>query len=280
MKVYTNIAEMKQACRKWQEQGKTIGLVPTMGYLHAGHMSLVKAARDNNDIVVVSIFVNPSQFGPGEDFSCYPRDMAADTALCEQVGVDAIFAPSDQEMYPTPYISYVEPVDLADKLCGKSRPGHFRGVCTVVLKLFNIVRPDNAYFGQKDAQQFIILQQMVKDLNLDVAMQRLPIVREADGLAMSSRNVYLNAQERQQALQLSRALEAAKKIYGFGERSAAVLIAAMQEEIDRAELAKVDYLEIVDSKTLQAVETIDGEVLMALAVYFGKTRLIDNSFLG
>ncbi len=280
MEIITTVAQMKAQTKSWRQKGQSIGLVLTMGYLHAGHLSLIQAARANNDIVVVSIFVNPSQFGPNEDFERYPRDMAADRALCEQAGVDVIFAPTVSEMYPPGFISYVEPSDLSERLCGASRPGHFKGVATVVLKFFNIIAPDDAYFGQKDAQQFIILQKMARDFNLDIALHCLPIIREKDGLAMSSRNVYLNPEERKQALQLHLAIDAAKKIYADGERDATPIIAAIAADLSLATLAQVDYIAIVDRENLQPVEKIEGEVLVALAVFFGQTRLIDNTFLG
>lgn len=280
MEIFTTVSEMKNQTALWKQSGKSIGLVPTMGYLHAGHASLIEEARRKNDVVVVSIFVNPSQFAPNEDFERYPRDMAADSALCLEQGVDAIFAPSTGEMYPEGYISYVDPVDLSTRLCGKSRPGHFRGVCTVVLKLFNIMQPDRAYFGQKDAQQLIILSRMVEDLNLDLQICPMPIIRESDGLAISSRNVYLSGEERAQAVQLYAATEAARRLYAAGERSVAPIVAAMECELAKAGLARIDYLEIVDLRTLNQVERIEGQCLAAMAVYFGKTRLIDNILLG
>lgn len=280
MQIITNIQEMRELANSWRRQGQSIGLVPTMGYLHQGHLSLMEAARAENDYVAASVFVNPTQFGPNEDFERYPRDLQADAALAERAGVDALFCPEVAAMYPPGYSIYVEPTGLSEHLCGKSRPGHFRGVCTVVLKLFNIVMPHRAYFGQKDAQQFIILERMVRDLDLDIQMRRMPIVREADGLAMSSRNVYLSTEERQQALALSRSLNQAGQLYNAGERQAAALHTAVMDELAKSPLGRVDYVEIVDLATLLPLETIDKPALLALAVFFGKTRLIDNIILG
>ena len=245
-------------------------------------MSLIGKAVEENDKVAVSIFVNPTQFGPNEDYARYPRDMEADSRICRELGADVIFAPSPEEMYPDGYITYVEPQELKDSLCGVSRPIHFRGVCTVVLKLFNIVMPDNAYFGQKDAQQYIILDRMVRDLDMSsrLTLDRMPIVREADGLAMSSRNVYLSEQERSQALCLSRAVAEAERMYAQGCRDAKAVAAAMEKCIAEAPLAKIDYLTIVDTCRLLPVENMDRPVLAAMAVYFGNTRLIDNTILG
>ena len=282
MKIVKSVKEMGEISRQWHKEGLTVGLVPTMGYLHDGHISLINAARKDNDRVVVSVFVNPTQFGPNEDYERYPRDIDADSRACEAAGTDIIFAPEPPEMYPPHFITYVEPTELETRLCGVTRPIHFRGVCTVVLKLFNIVCPDNAYFGQKDAQQFFILERMVRDLNLDdkLTLHRMPIIREADGLARSSRNVYLNAEERKQALCLSRAVAEAERLYASGERDAAKLLSAMKEKIDAAPLAKIDYLTAVDTIDLLPVEKLDGKVLVAMAVYLGKTRLIDNTILG
>ena len=279
MQIITTIAEAKEVCRAWQLEGLTIGLVPTMGYLHQGHASLMQAARAENDRLVATIFVNPTQFGPNEDFERYPRDLEADAALAKAIGVDMLFCPEVTEMYPPGYISYLEPAGLTDCLCGASRPGHFRGVCTVVLKLFNIIRPDKAYFGQKDAQQFAVLNRMVADMDLDLKMRRMPIVREADGLAMSSRNVYLSATERQEALALNRALQAVEQLFKAGERQTKVLIAAMQAELGQTLVGSLDYLEIVDLETLEPIAQIESSALCALAVFFGKTRLIDNVVL-
>ena len=280
MRIIKDIQEMHTLSAQWRSEGKTIGLVPTMGYLHEGHLSLIHAAREENDIVVTSIFVNPSQFGPNEDFDRYPRDLAADSAACTEAGVDVIFAPQAAEMYPEGYTTYIDPGAIGQRLCGVTRPIHFRGVCTVVLKLFNIVQPQHAYFGQKDAQQYLILKRMAADLNVDIILHRLPIIREADGLAKSSRNVYLTPEQRAQATVLSAAVKTAEQLYCSGEREAEVILAAMSRQLAQAELAKVDYLQIVDTDNLLPVQHLDREVLVAMAVYFGDTRLIDNTILG
>ena len=279
MQIITDIKEMQKLAHSWRAQGKSIGIAPTMGYLHRGHLSLMEAARAENDYVVASIFVNPTQFGPNEDFERYPRDLPADMALAESVNVDVLFCPEALAMYKQGFGTYVESQDLSKHLCGKSRPGHFRGVCTVVLKLFNIVGPNRAYFGQKDAQQLIILRRMADDLNLDIEIKSLPIVREQDGLALSSRNVYLTAEERQQAVALSRALNRVRELFVEGERQAAVLHAAIMDELSRAPLSRIDYAEIVDMENLLPMALLDKAALIALAVFFGKTRLIDNVFL-
>lgn len=279
MKTITALAEMSAAVREVQAAGRTIGFVPTMGFLHEGHLSLVREARRVSDIVVVSIFVNPLQFGPGEDFRVYPRDIARDSRMLEPLGVDYLFCPNEGEMYPPGYRTHVEVRDLQDRLCGRSRPGHFRGVCTVVLKLFNIVRPDYAFFGQKDAQQAMIITRMAADLNLGVTIVARPIVRETDGLALSSRNTYLSAEERRAAAVLWRSLEAVRRDCSSGETDAEALIRTMQALIDREPLAKVDYLAVVRPDTLEPVSRVEGETLAALAVYFGRTRLIDNTLL-
>jgi pantoate--beta-alanine ligase len=279
MKIITDIGEMQELAKEARKAGQSIGLAPTMGYLHRGHLSLMEAARKQNNLVVASIFINPTQFGPNEDFERYPRDLEADSALAKSVGVDVLFCPEVKEMYPAGYDIYVEPQDLGRRLCGFSRPGHFRGVCTVVLKLFNIVQPRRAYFGQKDAQQFIILERLTRDLNLDIEMMRLPIVREADGLAMSSRNVYLKAEERAQALALYRSIGEAERLFTAGERDAAVLRLAVQAELARAALGRLDYAELVDMENLLPLNKLDKPALLALAMYFGQTRLIDNTVL-
>ena len=247
-----------------------------MGYLHEGHKSLIDAARKENDRVVVSIFVNPMQFGPTEDLESYPRDLKKDAALCEAAGVDIIFHPEPEEMYADGFCSYVDMNGLTTELCGKSRPIHFRGVQTVVLKLFHIVTPDRAYFGQKDAQQLAVIRRMVKDLNVDTTIIGCPIIREADGLAKSSRNTYLSPEERKAALVLSRSLKLGKKLIEDGEKDAKKVIAAIRGEIEKEPLAKIDYVEIVDWNTLEPVDSTEGEILTAMAVYIGKTRLIDN----
>jgi len=279
MRILTRIAEMKAVVKELKAQSKSIGFVPTMGFLHEGHLSLVRECRKNADVTVVSIFVNPLQFGPKEDFKDYPRDLDRDAHLLEREGVDFLFHPEAAEMYPQGYRTMVEVAGLQDKLCGRSRPGHFKGVSTVVLKLFNIVQPDLAFFGQKDAQQALILKRMVRDLNLDVDIRVLPIVRDQDGLALSSRNMYLDTKERQAALVLTRSLAQAKLMFEAGEGQTSSIITAMKNLIGREPLARIDYIEIVDLEELNPVETIDGDVLVALAVYIGRTRLIDNIVL-
>lgn len=258
----------------------TVGFVPTMGYLHEGHLSLIRQARSETDTVVVSIFVNPTQFGPGEDFDRYPRNLERDEALCREAGADLIFYPTRDDMYPDGYASYVVPEGLDRHLCGASRPGHFRGVMTVVLKLFQIVRPTDAYFGQKDIQQARILQQMVEDFHLPVNMHIEPIVREPDGLAMSSRNVYLTAEEREQATCLNEALNKVQEAVHAGQTTVQILEGIMRETVDRQTLARLDYARIVDDRTLQPITRVTGPAIAALAVTFGKTRLIDNILIG
>jgi len=276
MTIVTSIEEMQAASKKEKAAGRTIGLVPTMGFLHEGHLSLVRAARKKADVAVVSIFVNPTQFGPREDFLTYPRDFERDAGMLEKEGVDYIFHPEAAEMYPEGYKTYVEVRDLEDKLCGKSRPGHFRGVCTVVHKLFQIVGPDWAFFGQKDAQQAIILQKMAGDLNLAVKIEVAPIVREPDGLAMSSRNTYLNPDERKAALVLSQSLREAEQAVRGGERRAEAVLGRIRETVGQQPLARIDYAEAVNTEDLSPVTEIVRGTLIALAVYIGKTRLIDN----
>ncbi|KGG79423.1 pantoate--beta-alanine ligase [Caloranaerobacter azorensis H53214] len=276
MKIIKSIEEMKSIISDEKSKGKSIGLVPTMGYLHDGHLSLMKRARKENDVVVASIFVNPKQFGQGEDYEVYPRDIERDSKLADSVGVDYIFAPEVKEMYPEGYNTYVEVLGVTDKLCGASRPGHFRGVTTVVTKLFNIVTPDRAYFGQKDAQQVYVVRQMVRDLNMDVNIISCPIVREHDGLAMSSRNTYLSEEERRQALVLSKSLFWAKDMINKGERDAKTLVEGIKSMINEMPLADIDYVEIIDYDTFREVEKLKGNILIALAVRIGKTRLIDN----
>ncbi|ADA67758.1 pantoate/beta-alanine ligase [Thermotoga petrophila RKU-10] len=280
MKIIETVEEMKKFSEEMREKKKTIGFVPTMGYLHEGHLSLVRRARDENDVVVVSIFVNPTQFGPNEDYERYPRDFERDRKLLEKENVDCIFHPSVEEMYPPDFSTYVEETKLSKHLCGRSRPGHFRGVCTVVTKLFNIVKPHRAYFGQKDAQQFRVLRRMVRDLNMDVEMIECPIVREPDGLAMSSRNVYLSPEERQQALSLYQSLKIAENLYLNGERDAEKIKEEMIKHLSRFDKVKIDYVEIVDEETLEPVEKIDRKVIVAVAAWVGNARLIDNTILG
>ncbi|WP_073587868.1 pantoate--beta-alanine ligase [Anaerocolumna xylanovorans] len=275
MKIVKTIEEVRQCVKEWRREGLSIGFVPTMGYLHEGHQSLINRAGEN-DRVVVSIFVNPMQFGPKEDLASYPRDLERDSRLCRDNGVDLIFHPEPEEMYDAGFCSYVDMSVLTEELCGISRPVHFRGVCTVVLKLFNIVTPDRAYFGEKDAQQLAIIKRMVKDLNLNAEVIGCPIVREFDGLAKSSRNTYLNAEERKAALVLYGSIRLGKKLIKDGERDAAVLIKAMKEFIQKEPLAKIDYLKAVDAMSMRQVEKLDRKVLVAMAVVIGKTRLIDN----
>ena len=276
MKIVETIAEVREQVKQWRKEGLTVGLVPTMGYLHEGHKSLIDRAVAENDRVVVSVFVNPMQFGPSEDLESYPRDMDRDAALCEKAGASLIFHPDPSEMYHKDFSSFVDMTTLTGGLCGKTRPIHFRGVCTVVSKLFNIVVPDKAYFGQKDAQQLAVIKRMVKDLNVDTEIIGCPIIREEDGLAKSSRNTYLSADERQAALVLSRSLKIGKQLVDAGEKSAQAIKDAIIAEINKEPLAKIDYVDVVDFDTITPTETIGKSVLVAIAVYIGKTRLIDN----
>ena len=274
MQVTKTVAETRALVKNWRKEGKTVGLVPTMGYLHEGHASLIRRCREENDIVVVSVFVNPTQFGPNEDLEAYPRDFQRDSALCASLGADLIFHPEPEDMYQNP-CAYVSIETLSDNLCGKSRPIHFRGVCTVVSKLFNIVSPDRAYFGQKDAQQLAIIKKMVKDLDFDIEIVGCPIIREEDGLAKSSRNTYLSPDERKAALFLSRAVRKGQEIISAGMESDSVL-SEMRKVIQAEPLARIDYVSMVDALTMQDVEKVDRDVLVDMAVYIGKTRLIDN----
>lgn len=267
---------MQKYSKRLKTQNKTIGFVPTMGYLHKGHLSLVRRSLKENNATIVSIFVNPIQFGPGEDFKKYPRDFKRDEKMLRDIGVDAVFYPTVNQIYPQPYYTYIDVEYLSEVLCGKSRPGHFRGVATVVAKLFNIVKPDIAYFGQKDAQQAIIIKKMVHDLNMAIKIKTMPIIREKGGLAMSSRNAYLSPQERKDALILYKALLLAERMVKGGQTSAKKIIDKMKALIKQKKSAKIDYVEIVDEKTLRPVKRIYGEVLIAVAVYIGRTRLIDN----
>jgi pantoate--beta-alanine ligase len=277
------VAETVEATRtavaEARGRGLRVGLVPTMGALHAGHASLMQAARTETDFVVVSIFVNPTQFGPHEDFTRYPRPLADDLRLCARKGVDLVFHPDVATMYPPDARTVVEVQGWQERLCGASRPGHFRGVTTVVTKLFHMVAPDVAYFGQKDAQQARIIQQMTRDLNFPLEIRICPIVREADGLALSSRNRYLDAEQRRQAPVLHQALEAVRSLVGRGERDGAVLRRTLAERIATAPGARLDYATLVDWGTLEPLDRLRGTVLVALAVYFGTTRLIDNLLL-
>lgn len=279
MEVFSKIDDLRRKLKEEKRNGKSIGFVPTMGYLHEGHLSLVRQSIKENDLTVVSIFVNPIQFGPGEDFNRYPRDIERDKRLLEKEGVHYLFFPDEDEMYPAGFKTFVEVAEIGKKLCGKSRPGHFKGVSTVVLKLFNIVQPNRAYFGQKDAQQAIIIKKMVKDLNLDVDIVVMPIVREEDGLAMSSRNVYLNEEERKNATVLYKSLREAEKMIRMGEKNAEKVVNRIKEVIMSYPEALIDYIEIVDTEELNPVNPIKGKVLIALAVYIGKARLIDNMIL-
>lgn len=274
MKVIKTIGELKDTLKPYRKEGKSIGLVPTMGFLHKGHASLIKKAVEDNDIVVVSDFVNPIQFGPNEDLESYPRDINADSKLCEEIGADFIFNPEPSEMYHDKK-AFVDIEGLSDNLCGAKRPGHFRGVCTVCTKLFNIVGPDKAYFGQKDAQQLSIIKKLVLDLNIPVEIIPVPIVRENDGLAMSSRNTYLSKEERNAALCLSKAIFTGEKMAKDGASLEKVL-EKMTEIIKTEKLAKIDYISAVDLETIENVENFNQDTLVAIAVYIGKTRLIDN----
>ncbi len=279
MVIADKIEDIRQQVGEWKKAGLSVGLVPTMGYLHEGHKSLIDAARRDNDRVVVSIFVNPMQFAPNEDLESYPRDLEKDAKLCEQAGVDLIFHPQPEEMYAPGFCSYVDMNGLTTELCGKSRPIHFRGVQTVVLKLFHIVTPDRAYFGQKDAQQLAVVRRMVRDLNVGTQIVGCPIIREADGLAKSSRNTYLNEQERQAALVLNRSLHVGKALVEAGETSAQAVKQAVTQEIEKEPMAKIDYVDVVDFDSVTPIEKLDaanGSILVAIAVYIGKTRLIDN----
>lgn len=276
MRVLKTIHEVRNTVKQWRSEGLTVGFVPTMGYLHEGHESLVKRAYEENDRVVVSIFVNPMQFGPKEDLSTYPRDLERDSKVCERAGADAIFHPENEEMYFEDFSSYVDMNGLTAGLCGKSRPTHFRGVCTVVNKLFNIVSPDRAYFGEKDAQQLAVIKRMVRDLNIDIEVIGCPIVREEDGLAKSSRNTYLSETERKTAIILNKSLKSAKDVIESGERNTKNISKLIEEKINTEPLAKIDYIEIVDSFSMERVDKIEKSVLVAIAVFIGKTRLIDN----
>ncbi|MCD8045845.1 MAG: pantoate--beta-alanine ligase [Clostridiales bacterium] len=275
MKVVTTIDEVKKIVGAWKKEGLSIGFVPTMGFLHEGHGSLIERAREN-DRVVVSIFVNPMQFGPSEDLASYPRDLEKDSAYCESLGADLIFHPEPEEMYKDGFSSYVDMTVLTEELCGLSRPTHFRGVCTVLTKLFNIVRPDRAYFGQKDAQQLAVVKHMVENLNMDLEIIGCPIVRETDGLAKSSRNTYLSAEERQAALILSKTIALGKKMVDEGVTDAVQLTEAMKANIETEPMARIDYVKAVDGRTMQQVTEVKAPLLVAIAVYIGKTRLIDN----
>lgn len=276
MRIIRSISQMHKITGALKRRGRTIGFVPTMGALHEGHLSLIRQSRKDNDLTVVSIFVNPAQFGPKEDLKRYPRPFKKDVFLCRKEKVDFIFYPQAGEMYPADFRTSVEVKGLGDVLCGAFRPGHFHGVATVVSKLFNIVGPDIAYFGQKDAQQTAVIRRMAEDLNMPLKIKVMPTVREADGLALSSRNVYLNRQERQDSLVLSKALGLAQELIRYGQRNASVIIARMKALIRTKKSAEIDYIAVVDSQDLKPVKTVKNNCLIALAVRFGKTRLIDN----
>ncbi|MBE6330771.1 MAG: pantoate--beta-alanine ligase [Bacteroidales bacterium] len=276
MKVVKTIQEVRDYVLAWRKAGLSVGLVPTMGYLHEGHQSLIRKSVEQNDRTVVSVFVNPIQFGPNEDLEAYPRDLNRDMKAVEEAGGDLIFNPEPEEMYRGHFTSFIDTTETTELLCGAVRPVHFRGVCTVVGKLFNIVQPDRAYFGQKDAQQLATIRRFVRDLNFPVEIVPCPIVREADGLAKSSRNTYLNAEERKAALILSQSLKKGKSAIEQGERSAQRVIDIIRKNLETEPMARIDYVEVVDFENIQRVKEIKGETLVAIAVYIGKTRLIDN----
>ena len=276
MRIVESIKDVRATVKEWKAKGLKVGFVPTMGYLHEGHESLIRKASEENDRVVVSIFVNPIQFGPKEDLSTYPRDLERDSKVCESAGADIIFHPENEEMYFKDFSTFVDMNGLTAELCGKSRPTHFRGVCTVVTKLFNIVAPDRAYFGEKDAQQLAVIKRMVRDLNIDIEIIGCPIVREKDGLAKSSRNTYLSVEERNAATILNKSLTLAKEKIQAGERDSEIIIKLIEEVINSEKLARIDYIEVVDSLSMEKVERIEKAVLVAIAVFIGKTRLIDN----
>ena len=279
MKIVKTVAEVRAQVKEWRDEGLSVGLVPTMGYLHEGHGSLVTASAKENNRTVVSVFVNPTQFAPSEDLANYPRDLEKDSAYCEELGADLIFAPEVEEMYHDGNVTFINMTTLTEELCGLSRPIHFKGVCTVVGKLFNIVRPDRAYFGKKDAQQLAIIKRMNEDLNFDVEVIGCPIVREEDGLAKSSRNVYLTPEERKAAVVLSRSVRLGEAMVKNGETDAEKVLAAMKAEIETEPLAEIDYLKAVDGLTMQQVKELKAPALIAMAVRFGKARLLDNFFI-
>lgn len=277
METVKTVQEVRNRVKSWKAQGLSVGLVPTMGFLHEGHQSLIERAAAENDRVVVSDFVNPTQFGEGEDLDSYPRDIARDEEVCRKAGADLIFHPEPSEMYFSDACTMVDMYGtLTTELCGKTRPIHFRGVCTVVSKLFNIVTPDRAYFGQKDAQQLAVIKRMVRDLNFDIEIIGCPIIREEDGLAKSSRNTYLSEEERKAALSLSKAVKLGISMAEAGEKSALKITEAMTQVVEEEPLAKIDYIKAVNAHSIEPVSEMSGEVLVAMAVYIGKTRLIDN----
>ena len=280
MKIVSTVEQVREEVKKWRQQGLTVGLVPTMGYLHEGHKSLIDKAVAQNDKVVVSVFVNTIQFGPTEDLATYPRDLERDAALCEDAGAALIFHPEKEDMYFDDFCTYIDMDGLTKGLCGKTRPIHFRGVCTVVGKLFNIVHPDRAYFGQKDAQQLAVVRRMVRDLNFDLEIVGCPIIREEDGLAKSSRNTYLSEEERKAAVILHKGLVKGEEMVSAGEKDVKKVLDAITEIIESEPLARIDYVEAVDFDNIETIDTIEGSVLVAVAVYIGKTRLIDNFIVG
>ncbi|OOX91019.1 pantoate--beta-alanine ligase [Campylobacter coli] len=275
MEVITSIKEAKQIVKNWKSHNLSIGYVPTMGFLHDGHLSLVKNAK-TQDKVIVSIFVNPMQFGPNEDFSSYPRDLERDIKMCQDNGVDMVFIPDAAQMYLKNFSTYVDMNTITDKLCGAKRPGHFRGVCTVLAKFFNILNPDIVYMGQKDAQQCVVVRHMIDDLNFDLKIQICPIIREEDGLAKSSRNVYLSEEERKASLAISQSIFLAEKLVQEGEKNTSKIIQAMKDILEKEKLIKIDYIELVDFNTMENIKNIADNVLGAVAAFVGKTRLIDN----
>lgn len=276
MKVIKDIKLMQQTADELRRQGKTIGFVPTMGFLHDGHLSLIQQSKKHADITIVSIYVNPTQFAPNEDFNKYPRDFEHDEHLCQNAGVDIVFYPDNSQMYLENHFTYVITENLASKLCGKSRPDHFRGVTTIVSKLFNIIKPHIAIFGQKDAQQSVIIQKMVRDLNFDIDIKIAPIIRESDGLAMSSRNKYLSTQQRKDAAIINSALKEAKELISNGEEKAQIVQQSITKKLQDISNSKIDYISIVDMQNLEPVEHISKDILIAVAVFIGSTRLIDN----
>lgn len=276
VKTIEKISRMSTLAKMMKKEGKSIGFVPTMGYLHEGHMSLVRAAKKHTDVAVMSIFVNPIQFGQGEDFEKYPRNLRRDEILAREAGVDVVFYPSLKDMYPEGYATCVTVEKLTDTLCGESRPGHFKGVATVVTKLFNIAKPDVAYFGQKDMQQALVIKKVVMDLNMGIEIKIMPIIREKDGLAMSSRNMFLSETERKDAPILCQSLKNAENLIKQGERDAKKIVKTIEDIIRQKSAARIDYVKAIDTKELKEVKVISGEIMIALAVFFGQTRLIDN----
>ena len=280
MEIVKEIEKMTALSQKWHQAGKIIAFVPTMGYFHQGHLSLISEGKKQGDVLVVSLFVNPIQFGPKEDLAAYPRDLQRDASLAEKQGTDVLFVPEEKEMYPEGYQTYVEVTQLTKYLCGVSRPGHFKGVTTVVAKLFNIIRPHIAIFGLKDYQQYIVIKRMVMDLNYPIKIIGCPIIREPDGLAMSSRNVYLTSKQRTSALSLYKSLNIAQEMVNKGEKKAKTIIEAVTTFIQKRPYTKIDYVKLCDPETLEELEEIRGNALLALAVKVGKARLIDNTILG